>query len=57
MTASTEKLKATLLDGDDMKGMYDFMSEFLEIVSGLVKGMGGLPTILAMVGTALLKIY
>lgn len=57
MTASMEKVKSTLLDGDDMKGMYDLAGGFLDLVAELLESFGGLRTILLGVATALTKMY
>ena len=57
MQASAESLKALLLGGEDLKGYYSFMADFLEIITKLVDSMGGLPNILIMIATALAKTY
>jgi hypothetical protein len=57
MKASAETLKGMMLGGNDLKGYYDFMSELLDVVVDVVEAIGGLPTILAAVSAALLKIY
>ena len=57
MTASAEKIKSTLLDGDDLKGLYDFAGGFLDIVAEMLEAFGGLRTILLGVAVALTKMY
>ena len=57
MEASAESLKGLLLGGEDLKGYYEFMTDFLDIITKVLDAVGGLPTILAAVAAALLKVY
>jgi hypothetical protein len=57
MQASADSLKAVLLGGEDLKGYYSFMADFLEIITKLLDSLGGLPTILLGIATALAKTH
>ena len=57
MTASAEKVKDTLLSGDDLIPLYNFASGALDVVNELLEAFGGLPTILLAVAAALTKVY
>lgn len=57
MQASAETLKGMLLGGEDLKGFYSFMADLLEIITKVVDSLGGLPNILMLVGTTLMKTH
>lgn len=57
MKTAGEKIKSTLLNEKDLKGLYNFAEGALNTVAELLEAFGGLPTILLAVAAALTKIY
>lgn len=49
LKASAEGLYDTIFDSDQIKGVYDLLSSIITLVNGLVKGLGGMPGILATI--------
>lgn len=47
---SAEGLYDTIFDSEQIKGVYDTLSGIITLVDGLVKGLGGMPGILATIG-------
>lgn len=55
--ASLEEIKNSLLDENDLVPLLNFAEGFLNVVGDLVDAFGGLPGILTLVASGLLKIY
>lgn len=55
--AQLEEIKNSLLDENDLLPLLDVADKFLTVISDLVKAFGGLPGILALVTSGLLKLY
>jgi TP901 family phage tail tape measure protein len=56
-TASAEGIYDSLFNSKEMKGFYDGLSDIFEVVESLVDAFGGLPGILTLAGSLLMKMY
>ena len=57
VTAALETIYNKLLDDEAFVDILDTLTDFLELVSNLIDGLGGLPGVLALVGTALMRVF
>jgi hypothetical protein len=55
--ASIETIYSSLINEQVIISGLDTLKEFLDIVNGVVNGLGGLPGILTLVGVALTKVF
>ena len=57
VTAALETIYNKLLDDEAFVDILDTFTDFLGLVSNLIDGLGGLPGVLALVGTALMRVF
>ena len=55
--AAEEALKNSLAGAKDLKGYYNFMADFLEVIGDILDAFGGLPTLILAAAAALTKLY
>jgi len=57
VTAALEAIYSKLLDDEFFIDILDTFTGFLNLLDKMIEGLGGLPGVLALVGTALLRTF
>jgi TP901 family phage tail tape measure protein len=55
--AAAEAIYQSLLDDEAFVDIMDFFADFLRIIDKAIDGLGGLPGVLSLVGTALMRAF